>query len=157
YCLKLPPRALIFSLAEIRCARQSALPRYSFTLRRHMNLFLRSLRQFFRWSRPVRKSRPRSFRPMLQQLEDRCVPAVTAMEFPIPPPASGPRSIPRASDGNLWFTEFNTDKISRITPAGAVTAEITLPVSGSGPLDIVSGPDGNLYFTERFGDKIGRI
>src|SRR5205807_993128 len=78
------------------------------------------------------------------------------MEFGIPTPASGPTSITSASDGNLWFTEFNSDKIARITPAGAVTAEINL-IPGSGPLDIVSGPDGNLYFTERFGDRIGRI
>ncbi|HKB35389.1 MAG TPA: FG-GAP-like repeat-containing protein, partial [Gemmataceae bacterium] len=122
-----------------------------------MNLLLRSVRRLFGRFRPVAKSRQRTFRPTLQQLEDRCVPAVTAMEFGIPMPASGPTSITRASDGNLWFTEFNTDKIGRITPAGAITAEITLPVSGSGPLDIVSGPDGNLYFTERFSDKIGRI
>jgi len=121
-----------------------------------MNLFLRSVRRLFGKIRPIAKSRQRTFRPTVQQLEDRCVPAVTAVEFPIPTPASGATSITRAADGNLWFTEFNADRIGRINTAGAITNEFSIP-AGSGALDIVSGPDGNLYFTERFTDRIGRI
>jgi streptogramin lyase len=89
-------------------------------------------------------------------LEDRCVPAVTATEFAIPTPASSPTSITQAADGNLWFTEFGTDKIGRINATTKVITEFTLP-SGSGPLTIISAPDGNLYFTERSSDAIGRI
>src|SRR5262249_38562825 len=122
-----------------------------------MNLLLRSVRRLFGRFRPVAKSRQRTFRPTLQQLEDRWVPAVTATEFPIPTAASGPTSITKAADGNLWFTEFNSDRIGRVTPAGVVTEPVILTTMGSGPLDIVSGPDGALYFTERFTDKIGRI
>jgi streptogramin lyase len=121
-----------------------------------MNLLLRSVRRLFGKSRPVAKSRQRTFRPTLQQLEDRCVPAVTATEFPIPTAASAPTSITKAADGNLWFTEFNADRIGRINTTTKAITEFTIP-SGSGALDIVSGPDGNLYFTERFTDKIGRI
>jgi streptogramin lyase len=93
------------------------------------------------------------FRPRLEALEDRTVPAVT--EFPTLTPGSGPRDIVQGSDGNFWFTEFDADRIGRITPAGVVT-ELLLPV-GSGPDAIVSGPDGNLWFTERSTDHIGRI
>src|SRR5262245_6878971 len=106
-----------------------------------MNLFFRSVRRLFGQRRPAATSRPRRFRPSLQQLEDRCVPAVSAMEFPIPTPASGPTNIVTGPDGNLWFTEFNADKIGRITPSGAIT-EFTVPGAGSGPAGITSGPDG---------------
>jgi streptogramin lyase len=93
------------------------------------------------------------FRPRLEALEDRTVPAVT--EFPILTPASGPRDIVQGSDGNFWFTEFDADRIGRITQAGVVT-EFTL-AAGTGPDSIVSGPDGRLWFTERFNDTIGRL
>ncbi len=93
-------------------------------------------------------------KPAVEPLEDRCVPAAVT-EFPILTPASGATAITRGADGNLWFTEFNADRIGRITTAGVKT-EFTLP-AGSGPLDILQAADGNLYFTERFTDRIGRL
>jgi streptogramin lyase len=36
-------------------------------------------------------------------------------EFPIPTPSSAPESITPGPDGNLWFTEANSNKIGRIT------------------------------------------
>jgi streptogramin lyase len=88
-------------------------------------------------------------------------------EFTVPPTMSGNSSITptvmgitTGSDGNLWFTEFNTGKIGRITPAGVIT-EFPLPVSTNGPFEITSGPDGNLWFTEQtagqIAGQIGRI
>src|ERR1039457_940406 len=59
-------------------------------------------------------------------------------------------------DGALWFTEFNSNQIGRITTAGYVT-EYPIPTAGSWPIGIVAGPDGALWFTEQLGDKIGRI
>jgi len=56
-------------------------------------------------------------------------------------------------DGNLWFTEFNTSKIGRMTPGGVI-AEFPIP-SGGHPFGITRGSDGNLWFTE--GNHIGRI
>src|SRR2546430_9920188 len=108
------------------------------------------------WLR-LTKQRPRrrTARPALERLEDRCVLSVVT-EFPIPTPASGATAITRGADGNLWFTEFNADRIGRITTAGAASEPVLL-TAGSGPLDIVSGPDGLLYFTERNTDRIGRI
>jgi virginiamycin B lyase len=109
-------------------------------------------------NRPRRPFRPPAglsprFRPRLEALEDRTAPAVT--EFPILTASSGPTDIALAADGNLWFTEFNADRIGRITPAGAIT-EFPL-TAGVGPLSITAGPDGRLYFTERFTDRIGRL
>src|SRR5205807_2021894 len=52
---------------------------------------------------------------------------------------------------NLWFTEDNTNKIGRITPAGIIT-EFPIPTDPKGnrnsPGGITSGPDGNLWFTQ---------
>jgi len=103
-------------------------------------------------NRPRPRRAPR-FRPSLEALEDRTTPAVT--EFTTLTAPSSPSDIVVATDGNLWFTEFNADRIGRITPAGAIT-EFTLP-AGSGPLSIAAGPDGKVYFTERFGNAIGRL
>jgi len=58
-------------------------------------------------------------------------------------------------DGNLWFTEYASDQIGRMTPAGVVT-EFPLP-AGSAPYGIVVGPDGNLWFAETGSNKIGRM
>ena len=70
--------------------------------------------------------------------------------------ASGPHDIAAGADGNLWFTEFQGNKIGRITPAGVIT-EFSVPSPGSAPSGIAAGPDGNLWFTEAVGGKIGRI
>jgi streptogramin lyase len=56
-------------------------------------------------------------------------------------------------DGNIWFTEFNTRKIGRITPTGKIR-QFAETVRGAA--DITSGPDNALWFTE-YGDRIGRI
>jgi streptogramin lyase len=77
-------------------------------------------------------------------------------EFALPVAASRPAKIVAGSDGNLWFTEYETGKIGRITPAGAIT-EFPLPTEQARPEGIAQGPEGNFWFTERKGDKIGMI
>lgn len=57
-------------------------------------------------------------------------------------------------DGALWFTEYNSDRIGRITTAGVIT-EYAIP--GSGPYGITAGPDGALWFTEMSSGQVGRI
>jgi streptogramin lyase len=84
----------------------------------------------------------------------------TITEFPISTPV--PMGITAGPDGNLWFAEFQGNKIGRITTAGLVTGEFPLPTNygssfGCAPEGITAGPDGNLWFTERAGNKIGRI
>jgi virginiamycin B lyase len=56
--------------------------------------------------------------------------------------------------GNLWFTEFNGNKIGRITPQGAIT-EFPVPTANSAPNGITAGPDGSVWFTEEGANKIG--
>lgn len=49
-----------------------------------------------------------------------------------------------APDGNMWFAENRTNRIGRITPAGAITE---FRVSGA-PNDITVGKDGSIWFTQ---------
>ncbi|HEU5380713.1 MAG TPA: hypothetical protein VFV38_35265, partial [Ktedonobacteraceae bacterium] len=74
----------------------------------------------------------------------------------IPPSSGYPEGITTGSDGNLWFTEVDANKIGRITTDGTIT-EFRLPPSDGRPRGIAAGPDGNLWFTEWDGSKIGRI
>ena len=64
--------------------------------------------------------------------------------------------IAAGGDGNLWFTEYDTNRIGKITVGGLIT-EYNVPTSGSAPYGIAAGPDGNLWFTEQQAGKIGRI
>jgi streptogramin lyase len=92
----------------------------------------------------------------VERLEERLVPSTSTIEFALPTSQSSPAYIAAGSDGNLWFTEFNGDKIGRITPSDTIT-EFPLPTAGADPAGIAAGPDGALWFTEFNGDKIGRI
>jgi virginiamycin B lyase len=65
----------------------------------------------------------------------------------------------------VWFSEFHSSKIGRITPAGEI-AEFALPRPSSGPGDITTGADGALWFIELngtidarvvTGNRVGRI
>src|SRR5215212_5352384 len=66
-------------------------------------------------------------------------------EFGLPTAGSQPAGIVTGADGNLWVASSATDRIARITPAGAVT-EFTLP-AGRAPRDITSA-GGLVWFTE---------
>ena len=76
--------------------------------------------------------------------------------FPIPTASPLAFGIAAGPDGNLWFTESNSNKIGRITTAGVITEFQTLS-AGSAPNQITAGPDGNLWFTIEVPNKIGRI
>ncbi len=95
----------------------------------------------------------------------RITPEGQITEFPIPTaisapdrlPKSGPAGITAGTDGNLWFTDFNTAYdalIGRITPEGQIT-EFPLALSIY-PEGITSGPDDALWFTAGSAG-IGRI
>lgn len=72
--------------------------------------------------------------------------AISITEYTAPN-ASGPHGITEGPDGNVWFTEFNTNQIGKMAPDGTMIAEYPL-AANSHPNSIVSGPDGNLWFTE---------
>ena len=73
---------------------------------------------------------------------------------PIPGYISGPESIVRGPDGNMWFVDGGP--VGRITPRGAVT-QFSIPDNPGGQLsDIASGPDGNVWVAEK-GGRVGRV
>jgi virginiamycin B lyase len=80
-------------------------------------------------------------------------PAATAQAVP---PNSKPWNIATGSDGALWFTELDANKIGRITTGGTIT-EYTVPTANAAPYGITAGPDGAMWFTENNVSKIGRI
>jgi virginiamycin B lyase len=92
-------------------------------------------------------------------------PTITEYSLPsCPPPniCNVPLGIAAGSDGAIWFTEYNSNKIGRITTDSSHTiTEYPLPpttsINGSRPIQIAAGPDGALWFTEYYGNKIGRI
>lgn len=77
-------------------------------------------------------------------------------EFPIPTAASNPASITRGPDGNLWFTEFGSGRIGRITLQGTIS-EFVIPTAGTVPFGITTGPNGELWFTESGASKVGEL
>jgi streptogramin lyase len=77
-------------------------------------------------------------------------------EFAVPTAASQPVGIAAGPDGNVWFTEFTSGRIGRITPAGSIT-EFPLSDSSAGPAAIAAGPDGALWFSESLAGRLGRI
>jgi hypothetical protein len=71
-----------------------------------------------------------------------------------PTPGSGLFKITAGPDGNIWFTENNSDNIAKINPTTHAITEFPIP----GPVsleDITAGPDGNIWFTG--GGEIGMI
>jgi virginiamycin B lyase len=77
----------------------------------------------------------------------------------------GPSGITAGPDGALWFTERYSNKIGRITTAGALTEYQILSLGNPSSLgdSITAGPDGALWFTMTDPDQggtpaqIGRI
>jgi streptogramin lyase len=65
-----------------------------------------------------------------------------------------PKYIAAGPDGNMWFTERQSGKLGRITPAGTIT-EFSVD-SASAPNGIATGPDGNLWFAEQLTSVIGK-
>ncbi len=67
-----------------------------------------------------------------------------------------PYQIAVGADGALWFTEFQGNKIGRITTSGTFS-QYAVKTANSNPSGIFAGPDHAMWFTERTASKIGRI
>lgn len=68
-----------------------------------------------------------------------------------------PNTLVAGSDGNIYFSEENGNRIGRISMSGTIM-EITLSnVANAGPIGITTAPDGNLWFTESTPGRIGHI
>lgn len=73
-------------------------------------------------------------------------------QFPIPP-GSATESIATGADGNIWFTEDDSDEVGRLDLATGKGALYQAPdplnpgdTLGATVSNILAGPDGNLYF-----------
>src|SRR5262249_20180804 len=73
--------------------------------------------------------------------------AQTFSEFNVPSAGGQPFGTVAGPDGALWFTEFGSSKIGRISTGGTIT-EFNVTTGGSQPFSITNGPDGALWFTE---------
>ena len=62
-------------------------------------------------------------------------------------------AITAGDDGNLWITQHNDGKITRLTTAGVATA-FALPSATSQPVAITPGPDGSLFIAEFAGNAL---
>ncbi len=71
---------------------------------------------------------------------------------------SFPQGIAPGPDGNLWVAQWESTKISKITPSGGIT-EYTLPSSFECPGYITTGPakENALWFTDGCANEIGKI
>jgi virginiamycin B lyase len=68
---------------------------------------------------------------------------------------SRPYGITAGPDGALWFTNYGTNSIGRITTNGTVTNYHKGGITGiRGPYDITAGPDGALWFTVNFDNNV---
>jgi streptogramin lyase len=79
----------------------------------------------------------------------------TGAEYSLPT-GSLPYGITQGPDGNLWYTSYGTQKISKITQSGAVTGYPLLEGSYD-PYGITQGPGGDLWFTDYYSNKVGKI
>jgi virginiamycin B lyase len=66
-----------------------------------------------------------------------------------------PYAIAIGPDNNIWFTEYQGDRIGMMTPMGEV---MRFPIAPDGIAErLTGGPDGALWFTDPKGNRVGRI
>jgi streptogramin lyase len=80
-------------------------------------------------------------------------------ETPLTTNNANPRGVAydATCDANVWFTEFNGNKIGVLSTTTMTVTEYTVPTTAAQPDQIACGPDGNFWFTEYAGNKIGTI
>jgi streptogramin lyase len=71
------------------------------------------------------------------------------------PELDRPLDLLEGPDGNLWFRNFGTKKLGRITPSGTITMFNTPMLQSANSL--INGPDGAIWFADAEADRIGRI
>jgi trehalose transport system substrate-binding protein len=82
--------------------------------------------------------------------------ASTVPGFPSFPKTFAPDDVTAGPDGNVWFTNGDSNEIGRITSNGEVTVFPNPDGKLKGLEDITAGPDGNLWFTSYDLDPDGR-
>src|SRR6266480_1751103 len=75
-------------------------------------------------------------------------------DFPEPPGYTRPVFVAIDANGNVWFTEPNSDAIGELNPQNLTWNQWKEP-GGSAPFDLTFDKNGNLWFTEFDANKIG--
>ncbi|MFH0848935.1 MAG: CFI-box-CTERM domain-containing protein [archaeon] len=76
----------------------------------------------------------------------------------IPTGYSRPRYVEADMRGNIWFTEFDSNKIGRYVLNNTAFVEYSLPEMGAGPNHIsITRPNGDVWFTEIRANRIARL
>jgi len=81
-------------------------------------------------------------------------------EFPVPTPASDPEGITWDYGGNIWFTEFEGNKIGRIDRDTQALTDFPVPTPSAGPASIISvltATSSEMWFTEFRGNRIASL
>lgn len=76
------------------------------------------------------------------------------VDYDEPAGYSNPLFVATDAQGNVWFTEPNTDAIGKLDPVTGIWSQWKLN-SGSMPYDLVFDRNGNLWFTEMKKNAIG--
>ena len=78
-------------------------------------------------------------------------------EFPLAPNDDPSSKLAAGPDGNVWFTQFNDDRVGRITPDGTITIYTQGITANGSPSGIATGPDGRIWFAQFNGDRLGIV
>ncbi len=80
-------------------------------------------------------------------------------ETPITTTNANPRGIvyDAVCDANIWFTEYNGNKIGTLSTTTMTITEYAVPTANAQPDQIACGDDGNFWFTEYGANKVGQI
>jgi len=85
------------------------------------------------------------------------------LEYPTPTPDSSPADLAFDSQGNLWFTELNANRIGKLVPSQGKPltqqgfTEYELPHPNSKPHYLTVARNGLVWFTEMGGNRIGSL
>ncbi|GKS67435.1 hypothetical protein YTPLAS73_09820 [Nitrosarchaeum sp.] len=83
--------------------------------------------------------------------------SITIQEWDIPTLDSAPHDIVVGTNGTIWFTEINTNKIGMFNPETEEFNEYEIPTPSSRPHGLVTDESGNVWFTEVGAGKIGKL
>ncbi len=72
-------------------------------------------------------------------------------------PDSDPFGIAAGPDGDMWFTQYDSNQVGRITMTGLVHEFSAGITANSVPTWIAEGPDGSLWFAQQIGERVARI
>jgi streptogramin lyase len=76
--------------------------------------------------------------------------------YDIPMPGAHPSVLASDGKGNLWFTEWNGNKIGRIAANGEIK-EFAIPAEEQSPLALTVGADGKVWFSTMFNYDVFRL